>query len=56
LTGEIGIIAVHLQALHGDPADRFITATAIACEATLITADETLLGWRSKLRRINAER
>jgi len=56
LTGEIAIIAGELENLHGDPADRFIVATAIAHDATLMTADETLLGWRSKIRRINAER
>jgi PIN domain nuclease of toxin-antitoxin system len=54
LTGEISILAVELD-LHGDPADRFIVATAIAYDASLMTADERLLGWRSKIRRINAE-
>ena len=56
LTGDIALQAVALDNLHGDPADRFIAATAVAHEATLMTADETLLNWRSKLRRINAER
>ena len=56
LTGDVAIIAGSLEGLHGDPADRFIAATAIAYDATLMTADETLLGWRSKVRRINAER
>jgi PIN domain nuclease of toxin-antitoxin system len=56
LTGDIAIEAVQLNALHNDPADRFIAATAIVHDATLITADERLLGWRSKVRRINAER
>jgi PIN domain nuclease of toxin-antitoxin system len=56
LTGEIAILAVQLDALHGDPADRFIAATAIAHDATLMTADENLLSWRSKVRRLNAER
>ena len=55
LTGEIAILAVQLN-LHSDPADRFIVATAIAHNATLMTADETLLDWRSKVRRIDAER
>jgi PIN domain nuclease of toxin-antitoxin system len=55
LTGQIAILAVQLD-LHGDPADRFIAATAVAHDATLMTADETLLGRRSKIRRINAER
>lgn len=56
LTGDIAIIAVQLDALHGDPADRFIAATAVAHDAALMTADDTLLAWRSKIRRINAER
>ena len=54
-TGEIGIAAAELDSLHGDPADRFIAATAIAHDATLITADEKLLRWRHPLRRQNAE-
>ncbi len=56
LTGDIAIIAVQLDALHGDPSDQFIAATAVAHEAALMTADDRLLAWRSKIRRINAER
>ena len=56
LTGEVAILAVGLEALHGDPADRFIAATAAVHDATLMTADEALLGWRSKVKRVNAER
>jgi PIN domain nuclease of toxin-antitoxin system len=56
LTGEIAITAVQLDLLHGDPADRFIAATAVAHEAALMTADDRLLAWRSKIKRINAER
>jgi PIN domain nuclease of toxin-antitoxin system len=56
LTGDIAIIAVQLVALHGDPADRFIAATAIAHNAAMLTADDALLNWRSRVRRINAER
>ena len=48
LTGEIAILAVQLDLRHGDPADRFIAATAVAHEATLMTADATLLNWRTK--------
>jgi PIN domain nuclease of toxin-antitoxin system len=55
LTGDIAILAVELD-LHGDPADRFIAATAVAQDATLMTADEALLSWRSNIRRIDAER
>jgi PIN domain nuclease of toxin-antitoxin system len=56
LTGEIAILAVELEGLHGDPADRFIAATAIAHNAILVTADAALLSWRSKLRRYDAEK
>jgi PIN domain nuclease of toxin-antitoxin system len=55
LTGEIGILAAELEGLNGDPADRIIAATAIAHDATLMTADENLLRWRHRLRRQNAE-
>jgi PIN domain nuclease of toxin-antitoxin system len=55
LTGDIALLAVELKNLHGDPADRFIAATAIAHDATLMTADAQLLRWRGKVRRQNAE-
>ncbi len=55
LTGEIAILASELDGLHSDPADRFIAATAITRDATLVTADERLLRWRHTLRRQNAE-
>ncbi len=41
--GEIGIVASRLSALHGDPADRIIVATALCARATLLTADKRLL-------------
>jgi PIN domain nuclease of toxin-antitoxin system len=56
LTGDIGVLAAELDGLHGDPSDRFIVATAIAHDATLMTADDALLRWRHKLRRQNAEK
>jgi PIN domain nuclease of toxin-antitoxin system len=40
---------------RGNPADRFIVATAIAHDAMLVTADDRLLQWRHGLRRHNAE-
>ena len=55
LTGDIAILAANLD-LHGDPADRFIVATAIAGDATLITADQRLLRWRGKLKRHDADK
>jgi PIN domain nuclease of toxin-antitoxin system len=56
LSGDIAILAVQLDGLHTDPADRIIAATAITHDATLMTADEMLLKWRSKIRRLDAER
>ncbi|MBO0753635.1 MAG: type II toxin-antitoxin system VapC family toxin [Bradyrhizobiaceae bacterium] len=56
LTGETAILAAELESLHGDPADRMIAATAIAYDATLITADANLLRWRHPLKRQDAEK
>jgi len=56
LTGDVAIVAGGLDGLPGDPADRFIVATAIARDATLITADATLLKWSHKLKRQDAEK
>jgi len=55
LTGDIALLAVELKNLHGDPADRFIVATAIMHDATLMTADARLLRWRGKVNRQNAQ-
>jgi PIN domain nuclease of toxin-antitoxin system len=55
LTGEIAILAAELEGIHADPADRFIAATAIMHDATVVTADRRLLEWRNQLRRHNAE-
>lgn len=54
LTGDIALLAVELDDLHADPADRFIAATALAYDAMLITADDRLLRWRHRLARQNA--
>jgi PIN domain nuclease of toxin-antitoxin system len=43
LTYEIALVAESLP-LHGDPADRFLAATAKVHGLTLVTADERLLG------------
>lgn len=56
LDGRIAILAARLQGLHKDPADRFIAATAIRFEATLVTADARLLGFRQGPKRQNATR
>ncbi|WP_333874973.1 type II toxin-antitoxin system VapC family toxin [Methylobacter sp.] len=54
IDGEIGIFAVALEGLHKDPADRFIAATAILKNATLLTADAKLLQWQHSLKRHDA--
>lgn len=55
LTGDVAMLAVSLENLHADPADRFIAATAIAHGAILVTADNRLLRWQHELQRQNAE-
>ena len=55
-TGEIGARAARLARFHGDPADRFITMTAIAHRAKLVTADGRILAWEGELSRIDARR
>ena len=54
IDGGIAITAVQLSDLHKDPADRFILATALANDATLLTADKQLLGWSGNLQRHDA--
>jgi PIN domain nuclease of toxin-antitoxin system len=51
LTGETGIAAAMLVDCHPDPADRFITATALLHGATLVTADDRIPTWLGTLRR-----
>jgi hypothetical protein len=52
--GRIALLAVSLPDLHKDPADRFILATALIQQATLITADAKLLAWPGALARKDA--
>jgi PIN domain nuclease of toxin-antitoxin system len=52
--GAIAIAAARLRAFHGDPADRILVATAQSRSATLVTADQSLLEWRSGLRTLDA--
>lgn len=54
LDGGTGIQAVELAGLHKDPADRFIAATALQLDATLLTADPRLLDWDHPLARHDA--
>ena len=55
LDGSVAIAGAQLQALHADLADRWIVASALAAEATLITADKQLLCWEG-LKRIRDAR
>ncbi len=54
IDGVTALLSVDLKDLPGDPADRFIMATAIANNAKLVTADQTLLRWRHPLERQDA--
>jgi PIN domain nuclease of toxin-antitoxin system len=56
LDGNVALRALDLAGLHDDPTDRFIVATALVHEATLITADERLLGWQHSLERHDARK
>ena len=46
LNHEVAIRSMALHLPHWDPADRFIAATAIVFDLTLVTADERLLRCR----------
>lgn len=54
LDGRIAVLALDFSALHEDPVDRFVVATALRHDADLMTADERLLAWRHRLRRHDA--
>ncbi len=51
--GAIAVRAGALRDLHGDPADRFILATALEGHQ-LITADTRLLDWPGDVARLDA--
>ena len=53
--GKIGLAAAGLQGFHSDPADRLIVATAMARDATLVTADTRILDWQADLARVDAK-
>lgn len=45
LSPAIALASCRLPDFHGDPADRLIVATALACGVPLITADARILDW-----------
>lgn len=51
LTAPIAMQAAHLPDCHKDPADRFIIATALHHNATLVTSDRKILDWSGRLKR-----
>ena len=46
LNHEVAIRSMALHLAHWDPADRFIAATAVVYDLTLVTADDRLLACR----------
>lgn len=56
LSTDIAMSAVELEDMHSDPFDRIIVATALAHDATLLTADRAILQWSGGLRRQDAKR
>ena len=56
LTGAIGVAAAELPAVHDDPADRMIVATALSLDARVATADRRILDWGGRVRAHDARR
>jgi len=54
ICGSIAIRAGQLKNLHGDPADRIIVATSLERSATLVTADNKILGWDGLSNKLDA--
>ncbi len=50
------ILASDLEWAHQDPADRFLVATALVENLTLVTADKAIHAWRGRLDRLDARR
>jgi len=42
LSREVAIVSHEIELPHGDPADRFLAATALVYRLTLLTVDERL--------------
>ena len=43
VTAEVAIRSREVMSAHADPVDRFLVATALTYDLTLVTADETLI-------------
>ena len=52
--GRLGIEAAELANFHGDPADRFIVATALTLGCKLVTADRQILAWPGLIEAVDA--
>lgn len=55
LDGATALLGASLNDFHADPADRFITATALRHQACLLTADRLILAWPGPLQRTPAD-
>lgn len=55
LDGATALLGAGLSDVHADPADRFITATALRHQACLLTADRLILAWPGPLQRTPAD-
>lgn len=56
MTGDIAITAASLIDFHGDPADRFIAASAVNTALHICTADQKILAWGEKSLCIDAQK
>lgn len=57
LSAEVAVKSSFLpEGFHGDPADRIIVASAIACPATLVTRDAQILAYarRGRFKAVSA--
>jgi len=55
LDGATALLGASLNDFHADPADRFITATALRHQSCLLTADRLILAWPGPLQRTPAD-
>jgi PIN domain nuclease of toxin-antitoxin system len=54
LDAPTALEAAQLAQLHQDPMDRLIVATVLRHNATLMTADGSILKWKAALNRVDA--